>query len=319
MDSHNILISGAGQLGSRYLQGLARSSLPLKIWLQDPRQESLDRAIECWNEVNGARNGHSISCISGLTALPEQIDVAIVATTADVRAKVVRDIAGHSTVRYWVLEKVLAQSCDGIDRIIQMTASASHAWVNTPRRLMSWHRKMKADLGMEGPLELTVTGGQWGLACNAVHYLDLLSWWTDETLLHIDTSNLDGDWHESKRAGFLEVTGAIDARFSGGSRARLVCRGEQPGTLLQLNGKGPGWQINESTGSAMRSDGVEIRGRLEYQSELSGPLVESILERGSCDLPPLKESAELHRVFVRGMLDDWRSRNNPDATFVPIT
>ncbi len=49
--AHTVLISGAGQLGSRYLQGLAKCRLPLRIVVQDNSRDSLERAQLRWNEV----------------------------------------------------------------------------------------------------------------------------------------------------------------------------------------------------------------------------------------------------------------------------
>ena len=41
--SNNLLIAGAGQLGSRYLQGLALFDKPLNIWVYDISEASLER------------------------------------------------------------------------------------------------------------------------------------------------------------------------------------------------------------------------------------------------------------------------------------
>ena len=46
-----ILISGSGQLGSRYLQGMARCDLPLKIFVHDLSIKSLEIAKQRWEEV----------------------------------------------------------------------------------------------------------------------------------------------------------------------------------------------------------------------------------------------------------------------------
>ena len=81
----NILISGAGQLGSRYLQGLIKCRLPLRIYVQDIYHESLYRAKQRWNEVFIPETLHEVSFRTSLDSLPQEIDIAIVATTADVR------------------------------------------------------------------------------------------------------------------------------------------------------------------------------------------------------------------------------------------
>ena len=45
------------------------------------------------------------------------------------------------------------------------------------------------------------TGGSWGMACNSIHFVDLLNWFSNEILESLDTSNIK-DWHPSKRLGF---------------------------------------------------------------------------------------------------------------------
>jgi saccharopine dehydrogenase-like NADP-dependent oxidoreductase len=46
-----VLIAGAGQLGSRYLQGLSKAIEPLDIHVFDLSAEPLTRAEQRWNEM----------------------------------------------------------------------------------------------------------------------------------------------------------------------------------------------------------------------------------------------------------------------------
>lgn len=314
-----ILISGAGQLGSRYLQGLAKCRLPLRIYVQDIYAASLDRAEQRWNEVFGLETQHEVSFHPSFESLPRQLDIAIVATTADVRPRVVGEIASHTAVQFWVLEKVLAQSESGLDEIMSHIGEGSGAWVNTPRRMMPWHQQVRAQLDLNHPMTLKVEGGMWGLACNSIHMLDLFAWWTGETLQEICTDRLSLTWFEGKRQGNWEVSGILEAKFSGGSRALLSAKESENSDVLWVGDDHLSWSIKEAEGLATRSDGIEIPGRIVYQSEMSAGLVESLLEGGRCDLPTLAESAALHRVFIRSMLEHWKRAGNHAATFVPIT
>lgn len=314
-----ILISGSGQLGSRYLQGLAKCRLPLRIYVQDIHEESLGRAEQRWNEVLGPKTHHDASFHTSFESLPRQLDIAIVATTADARPRVVGEISGLTAVRFWVLEKVLAQSESGLDEIMSHIGKGSGAWVNTPRRMMPWHQQIKSQLGLKHPMTLKVEGGLWGLACNAVHYLDLFAWWTGETLHAVNTDRLDPNWFEGKRQGNWEISGILEAIFSGGSRALLSAKEGVDSDILWVGDGHLSWHIKEAEGLATRSDGIEILGRIIYQSEMSAGLVESILEGGRCNLPTLEESADLHRIFIHSMLEHWKRAGNPAAAFVPIT
>ncbi|KAF0165448.1 MAG: dehydrogenase [Rhodocyclaceae bacterium] len=314
-----VCVSGAGQLGSRYLQGLAKCRMPLRIHVHDVVAEALERARQRWSEVHGAESDHEVLFHEAVETLPREFDIVIVATTADVRPALLGKIARHAAVRFWVLEKVLAQSLSGLDEIVAGVGSGANAWVNTPRRMMPWHQAIKAQLGLARPMTLRMEGGAWGLACNAVHVLDLLAWWTGETLQSLITDRLIPPWYESKRRGVWEIAGVLEARFSGGSCAVLDAgKGTEP-TRLEVTDSRLTWLIKEADGLASRSDGLAIPGRMEYQSEMTAPLVESLLEKGTCHLPTLEESLALHRVFIGGMLQHWRQAVDFKAIAVPIT
>ncbi|MDB9752045.1 hypothetical protein OAB56_03465 [Gammaproteobacteria bacterium] len=317
--SHSVLISGAGQLGSRYLQGLAKCNLPLRIYVQDSFQESLDRSRHRWIEVMDSESIHEVTFHSFLEMLPKEIDITIVATTADSRPEVVRDISRHAVVRFWVLEKVLAQSEAGLDEIVSLIGKKSKAWVNTPRRMMPWHQQIKSQLDLTNPVTLEVNGAEWGLACNAIHFLDLLAWWTDESLQTVSTDRLTSRWVESKRQGSWEIFGTLEAKYSGGSCAVLSDEDGKSTISLEANDDQLSWLIEEVNGLSRRSDGVEILGRMLFQSEMSGSLVTSLIETGDCELPTLEESVELHRVFIGSMLGHWKKTVDIAATAIPIT
>ena len=117
-----ILISGAGQLGSRYLQGMVNCNSPLRIYVHDCHENSLSLAKQRWDEAANLNNIHKVSYHTSLQGLPGLIDIAIVSTTADVRATVVENISKKIDVNYWVLEKVLAQNEYDLDKVKTITS-----------------------------------------------------------------------------------------------------------------------------------------------------------------------------------------------------
>jgi hypothetical protein len=316
-----ILIVGGGELGSRYLQGLARVSLPLDIFISDISNDSLATAEERWNEVTGTTN-HNLQLGIGLSHVPQKVDVAIIATSADVRAQVVGSLSKHCRVCYWILEKVLAQSLDGIDEI-QVVVKNTNAWVNTVRRSIPWHKEIKTKLVKSGPFSLSVEGNNWGLASNAIHFIDMLAWLGDETLVSIDTQQLNDVWLESsRRLGFWETFGTITAQFSSGSVVNLTCHNENQTNksyTIRVRSGQDEWIIDESSGIAQNSAGLIVQGKLSHQSEITAPLIESILKTGQCELPLLNESAELHRPLIKGFLKHWNRNMSNSVTCVPIT
>jgi len=316
---YSILIVGAGQLGSRYLQGLSKVSMPLDIIVSDVSPESLARAEVRWQEADGHKTSHHVRYMIGLSELPPDIDLAIIATSADVRAKVVVQLTELSAVRYWVLEKVLAQSDVGLDLITSVLNEKTNAWVNTPRRIMRWYNSIKQATPHRTPTIGIVKGSDWGLACNAVHCLDLMAWWTGETLVEIQTEQLGSQWHLSKRPRFWEVYGTLIAKFKGGSALTLHCSSSAASSALLLAVNDKQWTIDEVHGVATRSDGLSIPGCMEFQSTMTTALVESILTAGTCNLPTLAESVALHRPLLQALLSHWNSTMSDQLSLVPIT
>ena len=315
----NILIIGTGQLGSRYLQGLAVCSTILEIWCLDPSLDSLKTAKERWKEVESSTTKHKIHLIQNFSELPKKIDLAIVATTADVRLQVMQGISQHCSIRYLVLEKVLVQSSHQLDGLQQAIRDVEGIWVNTARRMNTWHQKLRNAIIGSNQVKVYVGNNFRGLACNSVHFLDLVLWWSDEKLVSVDTSCLDITWFESKRSGFFEITGILKAKYSCGSELILESRTNGEGVLIHVKNLEGEWIIDEKNGIATGPKGKTIPGRIEHQSEMTTRLVESILETGQCKLPNIEESAQIHRIFLQSMLDHWNKVHNKNDTFIPIT
>lgn len=318
--NYNVFLVGAGQLGSRYLQGLAKSELQLQIRVVDTSETALARSHQRWLEAGGSQSKSQIELKTTIGSLNSPVDLVIVSTPAGGRAALMSSLARNTSASYWVIEKVLAQSSEELEEIYEATAVAKGCWVNTPRRLMTWHKELKSVFSYNGPIRVSKDGGLWGLACNAIHFIDLVSWWSDEGLAAIDTSGLDAEWIPSKRVGYFEVTGTLVAHYSGGSELIMRSKVSASNDLLKVNiANGDRWLIDETNGSAQSSSGIHINGRLEYQSELTAPMVTEILTNGTCGLPTLKESSAQHAIFLDAMLNHWnRSRNSNDRK-VPIT
>ena len=84
--------------------------------------------------------------------------------------------------------------------------NAEGAWVNTTRRASSWHQQIYEQLPRVQSWQVKGSGGAWGMACNSIHFIDLIAWWTGEELISVDASGLE-KWFPSQRSGFWEVTG----------------------------------------------------------------------------------------------------------------
>jgi hypothetical protein len=315
----SVLLIGAGQLGSRYLQGLVALEDSLNITVVDPSEASLAVCKERLAQVPLA-SAHVMQFSTSMEDVPQHIDLALVVTPAHCRASVVAELASRHHVKAWILEKVLAQNCDQLDQIEQSLVGNSQVWVNTPRRLMGWHQEIRSQLLPAGPatLRVRVIGGSWGLACNAIHFIDLVAWWTKTSVQSVNPAGLD-DWVQSKRAGFHEVFGSLGVTYTDGSELELYCHsGAEPNQITVVTPQGQ-CVIEESAGSVSVPDGQQFYGKLIFQSALTAPVVKQILQQGRCGLPTLAESADQHRPLLSALLKHWNQSQRCQDSIVPNT
>ena len=314
------MLVGAGQLGSRYLQGFVSANCHLDITVVDSSLTSLARAKTRWIQAGGENCQHTIRWVEETPREVEDISVAFIVTSAKARAELVRQIDSRIGVHFWILEKVLAQSLDELEIIRRATARSLGVWVNKPFRMMSWHKSLKERFVGRGPLKANYSGTNWGLACNGIHYIDLVAWFSGESIVSVSTNSLDQQWHESKRDGYFEVTGKLQVIFSKGSSLDLESKSEARKNSFEIELSDETlWVIDENAGVARSSTGHQIGGTLELQSQLSSRLIDNVILRSQCELPTLEESISTHKVFLEALLLHWNLSQNRKDVCVPIT
>ena len=106
MAETSILIVGAGQIGSRHLQGLAKLEIDTRIYVVDPDENALSIAKARYDEAQMHSNKQALFFYKSLNLVKDTIDVAIIATNAKVRKKIIQTVVACVKVRYFILEKI---------------------------------------------------------------------------------------------------------------------------------------------------------------------------------------------------------------------
>lgn len=304
--SFSIIIIGAGQIGSRHLQALSRSKLPLDIYVTDTSSESIDLCQNRWREMSPVA---SQAVFSNNIPVGCDYDLAIIATTSLVRAAVIKKLLLHNTVRYLILEKFLFPSPADYYAIGDLLAKKSvPAWVNCSRRMhpvyQQLHHKFK------GPISLRFAGGEWGLGCNGIHLADLASWYTEQKNFSWDTSRLDRLPLKAKRPGVVEFSGELLGFGADGSRLSLLAlAGSAIPPLVEIQNETARVIIDEihNQGFLYQQHNnwqpEPLTFRTPFQSELSHLFVQDILNDGRCDLTSYEDSAKLHLGLLNAFLN----------------
>lgn len=320
------LIIGAGQLGSRHLQGLLRLQLEQQIYVLDPSEDSLKIAKERAKEIP---NNNIIKYETGWEHLPNKFDLVIIATGANVRAKVVKKLLESYKVNYLVLEKILFQDLESYENIeLLLNQTKTTTWVNLPRRMNKQYQVIKKIVSNSNEnITFHNVGGNWGLACNAIHMIDLCAFLTASEVVKIDMDWVDPVIYPSKRVDNIEFTGSVKGYLKDNSRFLISSLdGECSEDTIYISTISHRWIIQEGTAKKIiyLSKENDFKAsisdfRMDYQSDLTTKIANDIFELGSCDLPTYKDACNSHIPFIEAFLRKYIEISGIETNSCPIT
>ena len=322
----NIAIIGSGQLGSRHLQGLALIDIPVNIHVLDTNLASLQVAEERYNQVAVNDNIKSVLFLQSIDDLPNNLDLVIIATNANVRCLIIKDLLARKTVHNFVLEKVVFQNVSDFEDVSKLFEDKGiKAWVNCARRMFPFYKDLKLKLADDGPISISVQGGNWGLACNSIHYFDLLAYLANSTKLSVCTDFLDREILDSKRPSYIELSGLLLGKIEG-NRISLYSGKNEGSDIMTIKSDSYLLLIDESSGLVKISDlesnwewREESLKIISFQSELSHLFAKDILLNRNCQLSTLDESYQLHEPFLNEIIGLYNNITNSDIKSCPIT
>jgi predicted dehydrogenase len=325
---NHFAIIGSGQLGSRHLQAMAHLKQDATVWVADVSPESLALAKQRWEQTGAPEHVH-VKFVSSINLLPSQLSAAIVATNAAIRKQVIKDLLEHSQVPYLVIEKFLFNQIEDFDEVENLLKTKKvKAWVNCPRRMYPGYHSLANHL--KPPVRIQVSGSSWGLACNSIHWLDLLNF-LQPGLQYFITGGELSEPHPSKRAGYLEFFGSLEIKDEWGNLLELVCeKGETIFVDIVISGNKDGqyqrFHISEQQQLILPEEKTEEHETepeafiVYNQSQLSGRLMEQIISTGDCDLTTYKQSTSLHKLLLKFFLKNYnKTINAVENKLCPIT
>ena len=323
----NCAIIGAGQLGSRHLQGLLSVlASNLNIYVIDPSFDSLAIAKQRSNEVE---HSHTVSFHSAISELPKTLDFVVIATSSKVRLAVLQELVQNSVVKYLILEKVLFPSIWEYDVAVEIiNKHGIQCWVNHPRRMFDEYKNLKSYFRKDSHYSFQLLGSAWGLACNGLHFIDLFEYLTDSKLTTVSCGNLNQYPIESKRQGYIEFEGTIEGQLnqkhtfsiSSLSSDRIIAPSicimtDYMRVFIQESGTPKIYLFHKD--NDFKPILIDIN--MKFQSQLTGDLFNQLINNTSCDLPTLKQASNTHRVFIQSLLDHWNKGTGNQNITLPIT
>ncbi len=323
-NAKTICIIGLGQIGSRHLQALLKCDFNVSIFCVDLNVDSISKARSLIpHEL--PKHIKSIHYLSDIKDLPTEIDLAILATSSDIRLKVLKSLLAYSRTNNIIFEKVLFQNLSHLDEASELLNKAgTKSWVNCPRRSWPIYKEIKDYIDGKDNIFLDLKGGNWGLACNSIHFIDLFEWLTNSSVKKINSNDLDSNIFDSKRNGFVEFSGKLEVDYEKGNKLILDSNYQQTKETfkIQLSGKGFNLEILESAGKFILRDENQIISKhfqVPYQSELTNLFVKDIFYKKDCCLPTFSESHKQHSKMLGTFHNHYEKFIGKKVEYCPIT
>lgn len=287
----NICIVGVGNIGMRYVQGITKMFPDAELFLVD-----CDARLK---ELTKLKLGN-VKLVTSLDQVRKSIDLFVVATSCDPRLSIYKQCLDLDP-QYIILEKYLFKSREEFEECVSLT--------RVPTFVNQWLYGSKTfdPLFEDKARSVELTGSGWGLACNAVHWIDVLKRHMNITHLQVGSDTTISKVFPSKRAGYEEIFGKLEFVDSDSDKTFSLIDRQDDSFINVLKIK-VDERVYVFDYSNIKED-EKVLSHFPYFSELIGGIVGEIMETGSCHLPLLEESISQH-LLIEGILEklDYRPK-----------
>lgn len=312
-----VLLVGCGNIGFRHLQALSTIETPVRITVVEPFEAGHGRITDFINS-DAAGGADRYRLLTAPPAQRERFDLVVIATSADTRQAAFEGINKTHDLGCVIFEKILFQTVAALDEVgADLAREGIPAFVNCGRRGFDSYRALAAEFAGKGATDITVTGGAFGLASNAVHFLDLAEFLNGSAVSSVDLSGLDAGAIDSKRAGFVEIFGTLAATLENNAKLSVTCDDTQSISISITLRNGDRTLVIDEMGGTMTESGQAQPFEVKYVSGMPH-LYDDALRKGDPGLTPYAASARQHRHYLQAMC---RHLDLPegDATVCPVS
>lgn len=292
----HIVLIGAGNLGRRHLEGLRHSKIKSSITVLDKNKYALELCRHL--DIPSL----DVRYITSMSEITTPIDLAIIATTSDSHLPIIQSLV-ETKAPYVILEKLAFNSLQDIEEASALIRqSGTKVWVNCTRRLYPGYSAIREAISGQKFINYTVTGNDYGLGCNGIHFLDLFSFLSGCHHYEL-TANEEMTIGPSKRLGYNEVFGVFRGKAINGCNLLLSCMDQNApqNVLIKIDFDSGSMRIDERNRIAiLKLDSGDQHYQLSpvYQSQLTGLVVDHIFRSIDPGLTCFNESMDIHRAFI---------------------
>ncbi len=320
-----IILVGCGNVGSRHLQALVKLKYTTTICVVEPDKISQKIAKKRLNEISYDKRDHNIIWFNSIFNINEKSDVVIVATHSKGRVNLIKKLlmCGH---KRFLIEKFVCQSTNEYKNLLLlMKKFNAKGWVNTNLQCFEGYQKIKKCFKPNETISLSVlTNSKYGLSTQAIHYLALFSWLTNNNKIKLDGKYLKKELILNKRSkSFKEFQGTLIGINNNDSFLNLTFLPSFSDSLIvKISGVHMHFILDEIHGKITvfnENKSKKWHFKFEHVSSLTTKIIKDILEKDNCLLPSVQDSFNHHSELFRIFNGHLRKMFNKDFKLCPIT
>ena len=285
----NILLVGCGNIGSRHLQSLIQLENSVHITIVEPDENSKNNAKSVLSDFS--YSNENLKWISNISELTESYDLTIIATQSTNRSQLINQLLMDGNKKF-LIEKMVCQSDGEYRKILDdFKEFQAKGWVNTNSRYFSFYQKLDKYFSKNIPLKFVISGGEKGLGSNAIHFLDLFSWFTNSTDIILNGDLLTEKLLPNKRSNDLvEFSGIITGKNHDSTISISFLPASDIPITIEIMNSEHHIIINTENASLKKIKGLEDfseRFKFQHTSELTKKIASDILQTDDCLLPSI--------------------------------
>ena len=308
----NVCLIGCGGVGKRHLEAMLKVKNDINIEVVEPNIENTPTTLV----------GQNINYFSKIEDVSNNIDICLIATTANVRKKVILELVSKKNVKFMILEKVVFQNEKDFDEIIKLFEEKNiKSWVNCHLRAQPIYKELKTQSIISYDTTMTYEySDDFTLSSSAIHILDLFSYLCDDYDLEIQDIVTDTELKSSRHSGCVDFNGYMKVKSTNGYELVVKKRDAHFGEHLTIYHNDLTVRSSEGDDPNNRIGFVQDK-KIPYvwQSSLTNSYIDDIIEKSDCDLSTLENSAKLHKIMLKSFRNLLKEKYNREVVDCPIT
>ncbi len=292
------LVVGFGGMGCRHTQSLISTGAYTKIKVVEP-----DKTIFDTNLVRIGSTPDQVNYFPDLKDVNNnEYDIIIIATSSKPRFDIFSYLTSNIKCKNYLIEKVVFQSCVQFEDAIAIAEKNNlKVHCNLPNRYFRNYIDLKKTLNQsKEPFSFSVMGGDFGMACNSIHYLDLFYYLSGDCPKYSD-SRITVHPNGSKRGSdYNELLGTMSFVSKNGSTFH-VSADARLNDIVVVNIKTKNsdryfFENHKYTIELKNGNSISDTFDITPSSIMTKTLVADIQE-GKCFMPTLQEMYLTHKTL----------------------